>query len=143
MGDNAFVEEFSHVMIAGLKRHPIVLRLLSQLNEEVIQSILGDKYNAYIKLYEGNMDMLKEEAAGQLLASSFRGNSITESFKATPILDRLKNFIKSLFSREGLKGDLNRAVMAARSTADNLAMEIKEESILKVFSKKDMMDSKP
>lgn len=143
MGDNSFVEEFSHVMIAGLKRHPIVLRLLSQLNEEVIQSILGDKYNAYNNLYDGNMDMLKEEAAGQLLASSFRGSSITESFKATPILDRLKNFIKSLFSREGLKGDLNRAVMAARSTTDNLAMEIKEESILKVFSKKDMMDNKP
>lgn len=74
-GEEAFPEEFAHVMIEGLQRHPLVRRLLDTLTDESVQAVLGEDYERYRQLYEGNKELLRKEAAGKILAQSIIGKS--------------------------------------------------------------------
>ena len=80
-GLEALPEEVSHLIIAGLKDHPLKQRLDAVFTDQVVEHILGDKYEYYVKKYkDGNMlisDRLREEAEGQMLASMLLGESQT------------------------------------------------------------------
>lgn len=68
IGEEAFPEEFSHVIIEGLINQPIVQRLVKSMGSyETIKAVLGEKFDAYVNLYNGDMTSLQKEAAGQLL----------------------------------------------------------------------------
>ena len=101
-GEEALPEEFSHLMIEGLINHPLVQRLLNTLNDTQIQEILGDSYDKYSQMYNGDGLKLKKEAAGKLLAQYITGQgTISQPViqPKRPLLSRIWSWIKNLFSR--------------------------------------------
>lgn len=119
-GERDFPEEFSHIIIAGLRNTPLVQRLLEQVRKIGVKNILGESYDSYKKLYGNNSEKLVEEAAGKILASGLRGEQIPiqRSF-----FERLWNFIKSIFSK-GNTEDINTLIRDARELADILVQQL-------------------
>ena len=77
-GEKDFPEEFSHIIIAGLRNTPLVQRLLEQVRKIGVKNILGESYDSYRKLYRNNSEILVEEAAGKILASGLKGEQIPD-----------------------------------------------------------------
>lgn len=101
-GEEALPEEFSHLMIEGLINHPLVQRLLNTLDDAQIQEILGDSYDRYSQMYDGDGLKLKKEAAGKLLAQHITGQgTISQPIiqPKRPLLSRIWNWVKNLFSK--------------------------------------------
>lgn len=74
--NEAFPEEFSHFIIEGLKNHGLVTRILNAIKDNnLAEEILGDEYEKYKDLYEGDQIRLNKEAAGKLLAAHISGDS--------------------------------------------------------------------
>lgn len=132
-GEDAFPEEFSHFIIEGLNNNPLVIRLLQALqNPRVIEEILGDSYNTYKDMYNGDSLMLQKEAAAKLLQQHIKEGS-------TPIesnfLSRIWNFVKSIFKNFS-EQSIDEAINEANREASKLASMIHDESILPLVDKK-------
>lgn len=98
-GEEAFPEEFSHFIIEGLRESPLTQRLLNSLTDEDVRTILGDDYLDYSRKYNNNMNTLRKEAAGKLLAKYIKGDTDDLIGRKKSLLSRLWEFIKSLFTR--------------------------------------------
>lgn len=98
VGQEALPEEFSHMFVEGLRDKPIMQRLLNLLNNnEIVAEVLGDTYDYYADLYEGNIEDLKKEAAAKILAEYIKkNNSVGVS---SSLLERVWNFTKSLLAK--------------------------------------------
>lgn len=118
IGEDAFPEEFAHVMIAGLHNNGLVQRLMNVLTPEVVEEVLGDSYQAYYNAYDGNTERLKKEAAGKLLAQQIKENKTNEVSKN--LISRIWNYIKQLFSNTS-EDSINEAITIANSEAGKLA----------------------
>ena len=98
-GQKALPEEFAHVAIRLFKDNNLVQRMLDIVNTPgMIEEILGDKYQAYEEKYDGDIELLAEEAAGQLLAKHLTGEIKIPEKPYKSILSRIINFIKNFFS---------------------------------------------
>lgn len=98
-GEDALPEEFAHLLIEGLRNHPLVQRLFASINLSQLKEILGDQYSNYYEMYDGDFSKLKAEAAGKLLAQFItqRGTISQEIIKSKqPLLTRIWNWIKEL-----------------------------------------------
>lgn len=126
VGENAFPEEFSHLIISGLKQEPLVSRLLNTLSDkQVIVEILGEDFEKYYNKYKGDFDLLSQEAAAKLLHKH-----ITNPKEPVPsIISRLWNWVKSKFSSIK-ESDVDTAIQNANQGFAKLASKIKDESIL-------------
>lgn len=107
-GDSVFPEEVAHTLIRGLKYHPLVQRLLASIDENTMRDVLGDEYEQNLAKYEGDIELMKEETAGRLLAEEFkkRGNleeNNTKENNNNEIIENTNNsekgFIKKIISR--------------------------------------------
>lgn len=137
-GQDAFPEEFSHLIIAGLKNHPLVRRLLDILsNEEVQKQYLQDDYKHYYEKYKGNNELLSQEAAAKALVIYLQNNEVK-----IPLLERIWNYIKSLFKKV-TENDVEKAVITANEGFAKLSTQIMNESILDQIDKHEILDSKP
>lgn len=146
LGEEAFPEEFSHLMIEGLQDHPLVTRILNTLNnDEVLARVLGDEYDKYSELYteNGRVDKfrLQKEAAGKLLQRYITGGELVNSPAPTTLFERLWNLIKNMFTRVN-ESDIDRLINEANSNTAELASLIKDESILPYFNKTKVMSAK-
>ena len=78
-GLEALPEEVAHLILAGLKNHPLKIRLDSICTDNVVKRILGEQYEEYYDMYKGGQipveERLREEAEGKLFASILRGNT--------------------------------------------------------------------
>ena len=135
-GEEAFPEEFAHVMIEGLQRHPLVRRLLDTLSDkESVQAVLGEDYERYKQLYKGNEELLRKEAAGKILAQSILGES------SMPLAGRIYSI--SLNRLSGLdRRRVAEAIAAAEETADSLVDAFEESDTYAYFSREDVMSGK-
>ncbi len=126
VGENAFPEEFSHLIISGLRREPLVSRLLNSLSDtQVISEILGNEFDKYYTKYNGNIDLLTQEAAAKLLY-----RHITNPKEPTSnIISRLWQWVKNKFSKVK-ESDIDIAIQNANQGFAKLASRIKDESIL-------------
>lgn len=131
-GEEAFPEEFAHVMIEGLQRHPLVRRLLDTLDDTTVQSILGDSFESYKSLYKGNKELLRKEAAGKILAQSIVDKS------HTPLSSRIYNLSLDRLSQAQVE-DVANAIVAAEEAADSLAESLDESDTYAFFSKEDVL----
>lgn len=128
-GEDAFPEEFAHFAIAGLQDNLLVKRLLETLNnDELVKKILDGKYDNYADLYNQNKERIKLEAAGKLLAKALKGEITPEVQDRQSLLDRIKQYIKKLFSRFTIQ-TVDDAITEANREASNLASAIVTDSI--------------
>lgn len=142
-GQEALPEEFSHMVVAGTKSNPITQRILRFLenNPEIIEDILGEDYERYSAEYDGNIEMLAEEAAGRLIAQNLAERaSIADKLKfvGNKFLDR----IASIFSK-GSVSEVDSMVAQMNSDVDELIRQIYEERNIELIDTKALMDSKP
>ena len=139
-GEDAFPEEFSHLMIEGLINQPLVQRLVNSVGSyEVIKEILGENFDTYVKLYKGDMESLQKEAAGQLLQKYITGETLPVSRPS--LLERLWNWIKSKFGSMS-EDDVDNIILQANRDASQIASSILDESILPLVDKDLIVNAK-
>ena len=140
-GENAFPEEFSHFIIEGLLNEPLVQRVLKSLeNEETIRKVLGEDFDEYNALYEGDLFMLQKEAAGKLLQANITKQS-TPTVSQT-LVGRLWEWVKNKFSKLN-QSSIDKLVDEANRNIERIVPSILDESILPLFDKSMLQDSKP
>ena len=94
-GTKAISEEFSHLLIGLYRDNPLVKRSISFFtNEQNARRILGDEYDTLKEYYNGNTEMIAEEAAGQVLREQLLNNINRAKI---PLIERVANYIKKLF----------------------------------------------
>lgn len=136
-GEEAFPEEMSHLIIAGLKNDIRVERLRASVTQDVIEEVLGDQYEDYRKQYSDSTDVdayLQEEAMGKMLA-----DALVNGIDRSPLLRRIWNRSKELFARgdtayidyqiNGLKANLE-AVVEVVNNPEELESIIDKDAIL-------------
>lgn len=141
IGENAFPEEFSHLMISGLLNNNLVSRLVNSLkNEDILREILGNSYEGYSKKYNGDIDILAQEAAAKLLQNHIVNPQKTDN----NLVERLWNFIKRLFGRL-TETDVDNAIRRANDGFARLSEQIMENdsSLLREFDGVKVMNMRP
>lgn len=121
-GAQAISEEFSHLIIGTLKDEPLVKRTIAYLvnNPSVLTDILGDTYEDISLFYDGNKELIAEEAVGHILQK----NLLNESNKPQlPLYRRLIEFIKGLFKHYNVT-EVDDAIAEADSAMSKIAKDI-------------------
>ena len=100
-GEKALPEEFAHFAIEAMGDNPLINRLINNIHSSnLTREIIGEDYDTYDSLYNGNEAKLAKEAAGKLLAKHLLQN---ESVPNTPyknllqrVIQAVKNFFKNI-----------------------------------------------
>lgn len=96
-GYKAISEEFSHLLVRAYHDIPLMKRaILYYSNEDKAREILGDEYDTLYAFYDGDIDMIAEEATGQALQNAFLELEANKGTK-TPLLKRVINKVVSFF----------------------------------------------
>lgn len=139
IGEEAFPEEFSHLIISGLLQQPLVDRLVKSLKQEsVLEEVLGDSYNSYRQKYNNDLDLMAQEAAAKLL----QNHIVNPQETSNNLLSRLWNFVKKIFNRIS-EADVDNIIRRANDGFARLSEQIKDESILKDFDNIKALQSRP
>lgn len=123
-GERALPEEFAHFALEALGDHPLVNRLINNLHSnDLVEDILGDEYETYNTLYNGDTVKLAKEAAGKLLAKHLLNTEPIEQKPYKNLLERVIAAIKSLFKTIGAT-QVQRAIYQADTHFKELARDI-------------------
>lgn len=118
-GAEALSEEFSHLIIGAMRDNPLMVRNISALaNEETLKNILGDDYQDTHDFYDGDLQLMAEEALGHILQSK-----LLEEVSASTIQDRLVNQVQRKF-KNIKESDVANAINEADSSMSTLANSI-------------------
>lgn len=97
-GFNALSEELSHILIGVNLDQPLVQRSINFLRKkENASQVLGQEFDKIYEFYEGNMDLVAEEAAGKLLRQALLDRMENKRPQTPSIIQRMANFIVNLF----------------------------------------------
>lgn len=124
IGKAVLPEEFAHFILKALGKQPLADRFIKLIHTNGLASeILGESYQEYSELYNGDEAKLAEEAAGQLLAKHLlQAEKIpTKPYKG--LLERLISYIKDFFKKFSVES-IQRAMNDANKDAGRLAKEI-------------------
>lgn len=95
IGEKALPEEFAHFVVRALKDSPLISRAMAQLKQnENYKTVLGEEFSRYNQEYNGNEDLLAEEALGKILAQKIQNEFVSKS-----LIDRIKNLFNKVFGR--------------------------------------------
>jgi hypothetical protein len=123
-GEKALPEEFAHFALEAMGDSILVNRLINQLNNEgVVREILGEEYDTYNTLYEGDTARLAKEAAGKLLAKHLLQAEAIQNKPYKNLLQRVINAIKEFF-RSISANEIQKALYKADKEFGNLASDI-------------------
>ena len=140
VGQEALPEEFSHFIVEGFSNNPLLKRLNRLLdNEEIIKAALGEEYDRYNELYNGNKELLKKEVAAKLIAQNIVDReNIDESINY--ISNRFLDVVRSVFS----KGD-STYVQKLLDSIDSIVTEIVDsmysEDFIRHFDRNSLMSA--
>ena len=123
-GEKALPEEFAHFAIEAMGDSSLINRLLNNLSTTgVIQEILGDEYETYNTLYNGDTAKLAKEAAGKLLAKHLLKAEPIERKPYKNLLERVISAIKSFFKTLNAN-QIQKAIYEADKDFGRLARDI-------------------
>lgn len=115
-GMDAIPEETAHLILAGMKNHPLRQRLDDVMTDDVVRRVLGDEYNSYVQKYRNYRtplnEMLREEAEGKLFADVLKGRQVSEQHQS--LLKRIWNWVKSKFAKL-TEHDIDNAIANAKT----------------------------
>lgn len=122
-GAQAVSEEFSHLVVALFKQEPLTVRALNTLknNEDALRKVLGDDYQDVYDYHNGNLELIAEEALGQLLQKNLIAQQIETGY--TSFFNRFRDFIVSKFKNFNLS-DVDKAIQDADNAMNSLAKKI-------------------
>ena len=123
-GEKALPEEFAHFAIEAMGDSSLINRLLNNLSTTgVIQEILGEEYETYNTLYNGDTAKLAKEAAGKLLAKHLLKAEPIERKPYKNLLERVISAIKSFFKTLNAN-QIQKAIYEADKDFGRLARDI-------------------
>lgn len=124
-GFNAISEEFAHLIIGVLKNTPMIRRSISTLtsNKDAIIKVLGDQYDDIYTFYNGNMELVAEEALGKIFQKNLLETSNVKDLPNPSLFTRMINYIKSLFKRFDYN-KVDNAIIDSNSAMSELAKTI-------------------
>ena len=127
-GEKAISEEFSHLLVALFKNETLVERAFNSLrnNEEATKQILGEDYQDVYDFYDGNVDLIVEEALGHILQKNLLTTTIETNNKS--LFRRSIDFIIKKFKSFSLN-DVDRAIQDADNALNTLAKQVLTNSI--------------
>ena len=132
-GEEAFPEEFSHVIIEGLKNTTLGQRVIGLFNSaDAVKEVLGEEFEAYNSEYGGNLEYLKREAAAKVLAEYIKGNT------SAPIVKRLWEYSKKLLAKGSVES-VDKAIEEAQTYFTDILDEIDSGEIVKSLNKDDIV----
>lgn len=116
-GEEALPEELGHVIYRAMEANTLMQRVFNLIkNKGLQQDILGDNYDRYVQEYQGDEDLLTEEAIGKLIAVHFLNQiGIDNSQIYSKILGRTINSIDNFFSKLD-ETELSNAVYEVNNT---------------------------
>lgn len=124
-GAEALSEEFSHVVIESTLDNNIVARFINSIDEQTIQDQLGEQYEEYYDLYDGNMSLLQREVAAKILADRINKNT-TE--KQSSIERRAESYVKDFYGSMN-EDEISEKQKEIQNNADAVLSEIKKDSL--------------
>lgn len=140
-GEAALPEEFAHFAIEALGDNPLISRLVNHLeSNKLVKEIIGEEYNSYYTLYQGNRAKLAKEAAGKLLAKHLIKNETIESSSYRPLLTRVIQAVKNFFKNLSLT-PFQRALKEADKNFSSLAIDILNGSLRDEMSLSNITES--
>lgn len=96
-GTQALSEEFAHLLVGIYRDSPLMQRTISFLTDpDNARAVLGDEYDTVAEYYNGNAEMIAEEAAGKILRDQLVENANVFN-GGIPIIERTANYIKSRY----------------------------------------------
>src|SRR5574344_100975 len=101
-GEKALPEEFAHFVVRAMENTPAMQRVVKLIKDKnLARGIMGDaKYEQYALRYSNNVDLLAEEAAGQLLAIHLlNAEGINDEAEYATLLPRTIKAINQYFSK--------------------------------------------
>lgn len=123
-GEKALPEEFAHFVIEAMGNNPLINRLINNLhNSGLVSSILGNEYDTYNTLYNGDQAKMAKEAAGKLLAEHFLKTAPYNNKPYKGLLSRVIEAVRTFLKRLSIS-DLERARLSADRTFGSLASDI-------------------
>ena len=117
-------EEFAHLIVGTFRNEPLVQRAINSLldHDGSIQEILGDDYEDTVNFYNGDMELVAEEAVGHILQKNLSNDA--ENVK-TPVPSLFKRMIDWIVKKfQGYKVD---DVQAAIDNVDTLMSSLAED----------------
>lgn len=117
-------EEFAHLIVGTFRNEPLVQRAINALldHDGSIQEILGDDYEDTVDFYNGDMELVAEEAVGHILQKNLSNDA--EKVK-TPVPSLFKRMIDWIVKKfQGYKVD---DVQAAIDNVDTLMSSLAED----------------
>lgn len=101
-GQTALAEEWGHFVVEAVVDTPLKDRILNTLqNEDVLREILGEDYNRYNEVYEGDIKLLAKEALGKMMAQVLNNYDVGAPNNA--LFERYKNTVLNRFSSKETK----------------------------------------
>ncbi len=117
-------EEFAHLIVGTFRNEPLVQRAINALldHDGSIQEILGDDYEDTVNFYNGDMEIVAEEAVGHILQKNLSNDA--ENVK-TPVPSLFKRMIGWIVKKfQGYKVD---DVQTAIDNVDTLMSSLAED----------------
>ena len=141
VGEEAFPEEFSHFIFDGLIKEPLVQRVLTALQVEgAVEAVLKDEYDQYNELYKGDSFMLRKEAAGKLMHAHITKAPVEAVHQN--LISRLWNLVKNKIQKLS-QSNIDKAINDANLAIEKITPAILDGSLLPLFDKSLLQDSKP
>lgn len=123
-GEKALPEEFAHFALEAMGNHPLSQRLINHIiQNDLASEIIGEDYQTYETLYEGDAVKLAKEAAGKLLAKHLLQQHSIPNKPYKSLLERLIAFIKNFF-KQWSASDIQKAMLQADKDFGVLARDI-------------------
>ena len=123
-GATHLTEEFAHLIVGTFRNEPLVQRAINALldHDGSVQEILGDNYEDTVNFYNGDMELVAEEAVGHILQKNLSNDA--ENVK-TPVPSLFKRMIDWIVKKfQGYKVD---DVQAAIDNVDTLMSSLAED----------------
>ena len=133
-GEKALPEEFAHFAIEALGSNPLITRLINHISSNgLAREIIGEDYDTYDTLYNGDDSKLAKEAAGKLLAKHLLNN---ESIPVSPYRNLLQRVIQAVkdFFKNISASSIQRAMKDADKNFGSLARQILDGSLDEAMS---------
>lgn len=125
-GAEAISEEFAHLVVGIFRDKPLIQRSINTLvnREDVITKVLGeDLFNEYYELYNGNIELIAEEAVGHLLRKNFLKETTIKDTPSPSLFRRAFDFIINQFKQFKLT-DVEKAINDVDSSLSYLATKV-------------------
>ena len=133
LGEKSLPEEMAHFIVEASQQTDLGLRLMNLLKKEgIVEAILGEEFTDYKNYYKNSEELLRKEAAGQLLYSYLQGETVKIP-QSVNLLQRVWNWFKNkLIGRK--ESELNSTIKKAREQAKDLAQVALEGGMTDILS---------